>query len=234
MPSVTSMSCSDARSSCEYDFTAATSAEIAAGRLLHLGEQRRGRQRARHPLEAGFERVTVEHLRPRARTTRRRLRRPRARARCATRRRRRARRASRRALPRDRRPPAGRRAALDGVDLAPQRVDGDELLGRQRSLGEAHERRQQRVARVLQRVDRARRGRRRVVDLVREPGRERAERDERLPAARDSASMLRTVWKKPSIRCTPNGNHGARQLAERRRPGRGASVPGSAPRPVAR
>ena len=108
----------------------------------------------------------------------------RARARCATRRRRRARRASRELLL-----AVGER----------QRVDGRGR--RDRSRGAARRaRRTARRATIARRAARATRssvsqvscsastaravGRRRVVDLVREPGRQRAERDERLALAR--------------------------------------------------
>ena len=60
MPSVTSMSCSDARSTCEYDFTASTSVEMRAVDSFISAEQSARRERARHPLEPGFERSGVE------------------------------------------------------------------------------------------------------------------------------------------------------------------------------
>ena len=45
--------------------------------------------------------------------------------------------------------------------------------------------------------------------------------------------MLRTVWKKPSIRCTPNGNQ-ARARSPSAAAGTRSMTPGLAPRPVAR
>jgi hypothetical protein len=62
------------------------------------------------------------------------------------------------------------------VDLTTQRIECDELLRRQRPFGEVHHRREQRVARLLQCVDRTRRRRRGIVELVGETGGERAER----------------------------------------------------------
>ena len=76
--------------------------------------------------------------------------------------------------------PAGRRRR-PRLDLAPQRVERDELRGRDRPVGEPAERATAASAQaLLERVDRAGRGRGRVVDLVREPGGQRAERDQRL------------------------------------------------------
>ncbi len=152
------------------------------GRLLHLGEQPVRRQRARHPLEAGLERVAVEDrggpLAPGDVDAGRRERggdAPRVLSR-------RAAPSQSRAPPRGRRPRAGRRSPSCGSISRRSASMRDELLGRQRLLGEADERRQQRVARLVQRVDGARRGRGRVVDLVGEPGR-RACRARRAPRA---------------------------------------------------
>ena len=50
---------------------------------------------------------------------------------------------------------------------------------------------------------------------------------------RDSESIIRTVWKKPSIRCTPNGNQ-ARVSSPSTVEGTRNIRPSLAPRPVAR
>ena len=62
MPSVTSTSCSDARSTCEYDFTAPSSAVIRAVDSFISASSARRRQRARHPVETRLERVALEDL----------------------------------------------------------------------------------------------------------------------------------------------------------------------------
>jgi hypothetical protein len=85
-----------------------------------------------------------------------------------------------------------------GIDRAPQLVECDELLRRDPLAGEPLERGEDVVARLLERPDRADRGRGRVVDLVREPGGQGAQRDERLalagvaldaPGGRDEAAQ---------------------------------------------
>ena len=65
-------------------------------------------------------------------------------------------------------------------DLLAQHVQRAELLGRDLVSGEPANRGQQRLARVLQRVDRADCGGRRIIDLVRQACSERAEGDQRL------------------------------------------------------
>ena len=70
------------------------------------------------------------------------------------------------------------------LDLAPQRIDRDELLGRDLALGKSAEAGEQRLARVLEVVGRPGGGGGRVVDLVREAGGERAKGDEGLPLPR--------------------------------------------------
>ena len=70
-----------------------------------------------------------------------------------------------------------------GGDAAAQRVQRDELLSGHRALSQPSQRAEQRLGGLVQRVDGASGRRRRVVDLVREPGREGAEGDQRLALA---------------------------------------------------
>ena len=151
----------------------------ATGRLLHLAQQAACRVGAGDPLEPGPQPVAVEHLGdPLA---------PRDVDACGRER------GRDQPVPVDAAPdepgrqrvlPVGHHHRVRGpgrlLDLATQRVEGDELGCRDRALGEPPEGREQRLAGIAQRVHRARRGRGRVVDLVGEPGRQRAEGDQRL------------------------------------------------------
>ena len=69
------------------------------------------------------------------------------------------------------------------LKIVPQALDREELRGLDVFLGEPDQPGDHVAARVLQRLDGTHRGRRRVVDLVRQPGGERAEGDERLALA---------------------------------------------------
>ena len=202
MPSVTSICCSDA----------AVHLRVRPHRRDQLGDPSRSRPSARRRAACASCRVLATHSRPGSEASRRR---GRSRARVRTtptstpaaasagamhpvRGRRRARRASRRA------PPRGRPAS--------QRVDGARHADRPRAAARPARRtaRPGATARPAgpatragsshassERVDRARRRRRRVVDLVREPGRERPQRDQRLALARSALRCARRSGRSP-------------------------------------
>ena len=122
-----------------------------------------------------------------------------------------------------RRPPVAARAR--GAARRAQRTAAAEIS----PLGQPAERGQQRPARVVERVDRSGRGGRRVVDLVREPGRERAEGDQRLAlpggrldAAGGAVQPLDQVPAEREPRVDP--------LPQQRRRARGAPGPRRTPR----
>ncbi len=134
-------------------------------------------------------------------------------------------------------------------DLTPQCVDSDELFRRQGSLGEAHKRRQQHIAGVLQRPNRTHSRGRRVVDLVSQTCRQRAESGERLPLARKGFHVAHRLEealdqvhaeREPGEHPFPQRLGGDSQHDARAGPAAGRQVPGlvrpcaEAPRPDSR
>ena len=102
------------------------------------------------------------------------------------------------------------------VDPTTQRIERHELFRRQRPLGEVHQRREQRVARLLQFVDRTRRRRRWIVELVGKTGGERAERDERFTLARERADHAHRL-EEALDQVEAEGEPGPDEVPERRR-----------------
>ena len=203
------------------------------GRLLDL-RRATTRSRACSPPSRGRARAcAVEHLARRAHTRRARHRPARAWGRCATRRPPRARRASRAARLRDPRPRWDRCSRSTGSISRRSASIATNCSGGQRALGETYERREDVVVRLLQRVDGARRGRRRVVDLVGEAGGERSERDQRVALARHRfhhAHGLEEALDEVDAEREP----GAGELTELGRRERAASARGPEARLVAR